>query len=537
MAEFEAYKMNLSELTKIIIDRVQKLDPDNASKILGIILLNEPCEQEMIKLAFEPENALLSKIDEIKKLLGLSTKSPSISSQSQGALDQLLSTDQHPSLQNLGFVPQTYPDSIREGYSFGNQAQYLNLEEKMDSASSVGNYYYYQDGSFNGSSSSRTNRRSPSLPEFPIKHCYFFSKGYCKHGANCSYYHGQPFPDGSSQASCSNINELQCEENELSSGSLEKLEMEISDLLKSQRGAPVSISLLPLLYYEKYGRNLQADGYLTEGQRQGKPGFTLTKLLARFKNTIRLIDRPHGQHSVILAEDAPRYLECQPERGEPVATSTSTHRIYLTFPPDSTFTENDVFNYFNQFGPVKDVRIPRLEKRMYGFVSFLYPETVSEILMKRNLHYICGCRVLTKPYKDKPRMVDKTYMGKNKPSMHYPHQYLDLAFPRKTDSSRITELQLEEQQKMIELQRRRLASFNLVQEPLDQQPYFSYGLDDSKLLEGPSDFPFQDHLGLRRDVPNTGLSTNVKTRNTSYNYSDMESYHIELPENPFGSPP
>ncbi|KAL0922604.1 hypothetical protein M5K25_006602 [Dendrobium thyrsiflorum] len=38
---------------------------------------------------------------------------------------------------------------------------------------------------------------------------------------------------------------------------------------------------------------------------------------------------PHGQHSIILAEDAPRYLECQHERGEPVVTSTRIHRIYL----------------------------------------------------------------------------------------------------------------------------------------------------------------------------------------------------------------
>ena len=46
--------------------------------------------------------------------------------------------------------------------------------------------------------------------------------------------------------------------------------------------------------------------------------------------------RPHGQHSVILAEDAGRHLEY-------VAGS---QQIYLTFPAESEFSEDDVSNYF-----------------------------------------------------------------------------------------------------------------------------------------------------------------------------------------------
>ena len=73
--------------------------------------------------------------------------------------------------------------------------------------------------------------------------------------------------------------------------SLEKLELELVELLKTKGGDPVSIASLPLLYYEKYGKVLQADGYLTESQRHGKAGYSLTKLLARLKNAIRVIDR------------------------------------------------------------------------------------------------------------------------------------------------------------------------------------------------------------------------------------------------------
>ncbi|XP_020592049.1 zinc finger CCCH domain-containing protein 18-like [Phalaenopsis equestris] len=349
----------------------------------------------MMKLAFGPEDVLLSKIDEAKTILGfLSQNNFSVSSQNH-------------SLQNLGFTPQTYPDSIGEDYSFSVQSQLFNLEEKMEPSSSVGNHYFHQDSSFNGSLSSSTSRRSPSLLEFPIKTCHYFNKGFCKHGENCRYFHGHY------QAFGSHLNEFQSEENGFTPEYLEKLEMEIAELLKSHGGAPVSISLLPMLYYKKYGRILRADGYLT-------------KLLSCFSNSILLINRPRGQHSMILTEDAPKYLECLHERSEQGSTSAGSHQIYLTFPADSTFSEDDISSYFKQFGPVKDVRIPCQEKRMYGFVRFLYPETVCHILMKKNAHYIGGSRVLVKPYKEKSRMVDRSYIGKNKLSMHHPCQYLDL---------------------------------------------------------------------------------------------------------------
>lgn len=61
----------------------------------------------------------------------------------------------------------------------------------------------------------------------------------------------------------------------------------------------------------------------------------------------------------------------------------------------------------SKFGLVQDVRIPHQEKRMFGFVTFAYPETVKRILAKGNPHHICDCRVLVKPYKDKGKFADK----------------------------------------------------------------------------------------------------------------------------------
>lgn len=59
------------------------------------------------------------------------------------------------------------------------------------------------------------------------------------------------------------------------------------------------------------------------------------------------------------------------------------------------------------YGPVQDVRIPYQQKRMFGFVTFVYAETVKLILAKGNPHFVCDSRVLVKPYKEKGKVADK----------------------------------------------------------------------------------------------------------------------------------
>jgi hypothetical protein len=56
------------------------------------------------------------------------------------------------------------------------------------------------------------------------------------------------------------------------------------------------------------------------------------------------------------------------------------------------------------FGPVQDVCIPYQQKRMFGFVTFVYAETVKAILSKGNPHFVCDARVLVKPYKEKGKV-------------------------------------------------------------------------------------------------------------------------------------
>lgn len=56
--------------------------------------------------------------------------------------------------------------------------------------------------------------------------------------------------------------------------------------------------------------------------------------------------RPHGQHAVILAEDASKYMDNRNEKSDPGPIVSGSRQIYLTFPAESTFTEDDVSNYF-----------------------------------------------------------------------------------------------------------------------------------------------------------------------------------------------
>ena len=59
------------------------------------------------------------------------------------------------------------------------------------------------------------------------------------------------------------------------------------------------------------------------------------------------------------------------------------------------------------YGPVQDVRIPYQQKHMFGFVTFVYAESVKIILNKGNPHFVCSARVLVKPYKEKGKVPDR----------------------------------------------------------------------------------------------------------------------------------
>lgn len=69
--------MDSYEATRIVFSRIQSLDPENASKIMGLLLIQDHGEKEMIRLAFGPEALVHSVILKARKDLGLPSNSPS----------------------------------------------------------------------------------------------------------------------------------------------------------------------------------------------------------------------------------------------------------------------------------------------------------------------------------------------------------------------------------------------------------------------------------------------------------------------------
>ncbi|KAH9804087.1 hypothetical protein WN944_002209 [Citrus x changshan-huyou] len=556
--------MDFSESTRIVFNRIKKLDPENVTKIIGYLLLQE---QEMIHLAMSPDVVIQEVVYKAKaELQQLAMKSasspisPSMNSPVNEVSFQFNPFSSRPPVSPAGcrvpsywdhqvtnknnsdFVALGYSDSINELQS---QTQFLSLEDQMEHVN-LGNTgfssdCYYSDAALSNLGA-RAGRRYQSLnAELPVKTCHYFNKGFCKHGSNCRYYHGlvsESFTQMFGQTSPDGFND----DHLFSPGSLEKLELEIIELLKARRGNPISIASLPMLYYEKYGKVLQAGGYLTESQRHGKAGYSLTKLLARLKNSVRLIDRPHGQHAVILAEDAPKYLENRNERSDPGPIVTGSRQIYLTFPAESTFTEDDVSNYFNTYGPVDDVRIPCQQKRMFGFVTFASADTVKMILAKGNPHFVCGARVLVKPYREKSKLVDRKYQERMESPMYFSPQYVDMdselhSFSRGCETSRFIRKQLlEEQEQAFELERRRLAELQLVRKPMPNPPYFGGYMDGLKISEDHLNFPSAERIDYLIGVLNNGSTTGDRVKHVETNYTDQESEGLNLPDSPFANP-
>lgn len=573
--------MDFSESTKVVYNRIQKLEPENVSKIIGFLLLQDHGEQEMIRLAFSPDNLIYSLINRAKSQLGLNklpVSAPISASQVNhplvlevpGSFSPYSTTPSHPvsspvlhkaassywdaqingeqqQMHNFDFSRSGYAEPVAEGYLLENQMQFLNLDDQSEfvnaSNSDFPTNYFYSEQAVGP----RTSRRSPSLPEFPVKPCHYYSKGFCKHGSNCRYLHVHPLSENHFSP---NANDTANEEHVLSPVSLEKLELELTELLKSRRGMPVSIASLPMMYYEKYGRTLQAEGYLTESQRHGKAGFSLTKLLARL-SSITLIDRPHGQHSVVLAEDSAKYPEHTGERNDPGGIVAGSRQIYLTFPAESTFTEQDVSNYFSKFGPVQDVRIPCQQKRMFGFVTFGFVETVKQILAKGNPHFVCGARVLVKPYREKSKLMDrKQHTDKlQQQQMFYRPQFVDgeSELHSISSNSRLFRKQLmEEHEHALEFERRHLSELQLTPKPpLEHQPYFGYSANGLRFSaaaeqsEYPSvhteqaEFTSSERFHYLLDVLNNN-EDKVRHISTHFNEQDSQS-SLNLPESPFAS--
>ncbi|KAG9144109.1 hypothetical protein Leryth_013759 [Lithospermum erythrorhizon] len=507
--------MDTFEVLKVVEDRILKLEPEHiAKKVIGYLFLHYQ-HDEIISFAFGPDILIQNLILKAKVALQLSSAaivSPPISP----SVNPISISD--PSLQYACFqsaLPQcrSLPPLLAGARHWEyRQTEPMGLEDQFEPVDSVasGSDYFCNEGGVNNISL-RHNQNMRSAPESPVKTCHYFNKGFCKHGSKCLFFHGQSPPGKYSHIFDLNAKGFGYEDQVFTPGSLERLEMEITYLLKSRGGSPLSIASLPLLYFERYGRTLQGEGY---------PGIRLAKLLARLNTTLKLVYRSDGQHAIMLAEDPSKNLEVQAETDDPGPVVSGSRQVYITFKDESTFTEEDVSNYFSTFGPVQDVRIPCRQERMFGFVTFASSDTVTTVLAKGNPHYVCEARVFVKPYKEKLKTSERTYYEKPD-SLIYSSHHMNINFEHQ---SRLLRDQLiEEQKKALEIKMGRLSNLNLSQRhqsPKGHHSYFDRSIQELRVSQDHSKFPSAEQFSSTLNGGNT-----TDSHHAEINYTDPDRSH------------
>lgn len=292
--------LEFSEYSKILYDRIRKVDPENVRKIIGYLFIHDNADRDMTQLAFGPEDTIHEVVETAKSQMHflalpsfsipfrVSTPSPSSIPLALARNNRHFSPCPATSYdQEHHTTNQHSPDYMSPCYT--DQSPYFCFKDHIEplNARLSGYDCSYADNVAMINNIARTAQQYSAGTEFKPKVCHYYIKGFCKHGNNCRYLHGSPCE---SYGQIYNINAVY-DDHMFRPGTLETLEREIVELLKARRGSPISIASLPMIYFENYGRILQADGYLTESQRHGKSGYSLTKLLTRLKSSILVIDR------------------------------------------------------------------------------------------------------------------------------------------------------------------------------------------------------------------------------------------------------
>jgi len=496
--------MDAYEATRIVFSRIQTLDPENAAKIMGLLLIQDHGEKEMIRVAFGPETLVHSVVLKARKELGLLPPSPSspFSRQNSGATGGSLpspsspwaappvfsksnsvSVDDRQNREELlgGNVSSSsssgfYGGELMDEFQLQEQLSFLNDQSVAAAAASsnsamhgfpagpkspnAGELFYpdmeCRSPSSNGAGYMNwgagvggNHRRSSSLADlyvsndasgFGWKPCLYFARGYCKNGSSCRFQHGLPDDVMVAAAAAAMTGgtkmdamvEQQCHELLLRSKS--------QRLMGSAASFPFAATSAPS---PTSGKNMNF--FQTENQRAAMAAALM----------LSGADDPH------------KFLGRRMDRYDYAGlVNPGSRQIYLTFPADSTFREEDVSNYFSIYGPVQDVRIPYQQKRMFGFVTFVYPETVKLILAKGNPHFVCDARVLVKPYKEKGKIPDKKQQQHPSPSERSDYsacttptggdpfdlQQLGARMMYSNNQEALLRMKLEEQQQAVDLQ-------------------------------------------------------------------------------------
>ncbi|KAM3693382.1 hypothetical protein ACB098_08G159400 [Castanea mollissima] len=463
--------MDPLEATNVVFSKIKYLEPENASKIMGYLLIQDLGENDLIRLAFGPEAYLHTLILKAKTHLGLSsntsstpstpsspsplnpiarptntnpfshssprlpngfdfTKNPSSPSSNPWPLSALQNNNNNPispnsspllsydNIRSASLALPSFPHhkngyeatagtvtntELLDEHQLNDYLSFLNDSSSSDLLDLGHGVHNWAHSGNNGET--HFHKRSYSASDVCFgseepglgtgyKPCLYFARGFCKNGSNCKFVHsGSGFAesvDGGPTivGSPSKFEEFELHEEMMRLKAAQAQQQRLAAAQHFMAGGGVSPSHSHSAY-TKYMNFLL--------QQNNDPQRAAAAAAAAF----------------MMGDDFYKFGRCRPERNDFLAmasaekANSASRQIYLTFPADSTFRDEDVSEYFSNFGPVQDVRIPYQQKRMFGFVTFVYPETVKLILAKGNPHFICDSRVLVKPYKEKGKVPDK----------------------------------------------------------------------------------------------------------------------------------
>ncbi|CAB4308847.1 unnamed protein product [Prunus armeniaca] len=423
--------MGSYEVTNILFTKIKALDPENAIKIMGYLLIQDLAEKDLIRLAYGPETLLHSLIPDQLTPTHFSQSSPRIPNGFDfGKNPSSPSSNAWPlsGFPNNSISPKSSPllsyDNIRAGsvslpvhspryskdgggdvwpggdlideHQLNEYLSFLNEsssssrpEDFIDPRLELGHGVPDWAHSVNNGDA-HFHRRSYSASDACLgsedaalgggfKPCLYFARGFCKNGSIASL--------------CMAVLLIPW------------------TVLVPLWGSPSNLDSFE--QQEEMMRLKAAQQQRLAAASQFMGGGSPTPYSKYMNFLLQQQNDPQRVAAMMMGEEFYKFGRCRPDRNDLLAmssvekASSASRQIYLTFPAESTFKDEDVSEYFCKYGPVQDVRIPYQQKRMFGFVTFVYPETVRLILSKGNPHFICDSRVLVKPYKEKGKVLDK----------------------------------------------------------------------------------------------------------------------------------
>ncbi|CAI0412495.1 unnamed protein product [Linum tenue] len=434
--------MDPYETTNLLLSKIKTIDPDNASKIMGYILIHDVGERELAGLAFGPETFLLGVIAKAKTHLGLSPNT--LSATAPSTPSSPLNPISRPVVVGgcgRGNNPFSHSSPRLPGPGGGPFVDFARNPSPHSwpvsgfAAVSANNSNCTGGGSSSNSTVSLSPKSSPFLSYDSIRAGSFKGAAFSKCGGNgsgdSSSNSADALEDYPFDEYLSFLDDPSSRNDEFDPGlqlggypdvdgdaQLHRRRFSESDACPNTEDGAFGIGYRPCLnsralvgspremeslYLQQHEGMMRLKAAHHHQQQRLAYSKYMNFLLQQQNDPQRL----RGASAAMNSDEFQKFGRFCPERTEFYAmamaekANSASRQIYLTFPADSTFKDEDVSNYFSTFGPVEDVRIPYQQKRMFGFVTFVHSETVKLILARGNPHFICDSRVLVKPYKEK----------------------------------------------------------------------------------------------------------------------------------------